>query len=90
LLNAILNELEGPRRIDAEDETLIGAWNALAEGRGVKAYIRDASHGEKGCENTQGRGIFLGVDSYGRALLETDRGRIELEAGAASLTFDPE
>ncbi len=90
LLAAILNELEGPDRIGAEDASLVAAWNALAEGRGAAAVVTEASHGDEERGLPRDRGRFRGVDGYGRAVLETNDGAIELEAGTASLTFDPD
>lgn len=90
LLSSILNELEGPHGDARGDEALIGAWNANVEGKGAVVSVTDAAHGADGRDQAKFRGRFLGVDEYGRAILETERGTIELEAGAASLTFAPE
>jgi BirA family biotin operon repressor/biotin-[acetyl-CoA-carboxylase] ligase len=89
LLSAILSELEGPHRIGAEDAALADAWNALAEGRGADVSVTEASHGDGERAVMRDRGRFRGADGWGRAVLETENGVIELEAGTASLAFDP-
>lgn len=88
LLAAILNELEGPGRIVPQDPQLCGEWNALADLRGKNAAITDATHGEEKDKDVRGHGRFLGVDAYGRAVVQTEDGTIELEAGTASLIFE--
>jgi BirA family biotin operon repressor/biotin-[acetyl-CoA-carboxylase] ligase len=78
--------LEAFEPVDPFAAEVTDRWNACAFGVGARAAMIDAGHGAEDGQ-VVGTGFFRGMDELGRAVLETDRGLLHLEAGSASLRF---
>ncbi len=91
LLAAFLSRMEELRREAPNPRELAARWNTLAEGRGGRFALIPADHGGGGEsrraaeERSLGSGTFLGIDRYGRAVVDTARGTRRYTPGAASL-----
>ncbi|MFA6506939.1 MAG: biotin--[acetyl-CoA-carboxylase] ligase [Treponemataceae bacterium] len=91
ILNAFIEAFELEQSFE-KGKDFIDRWNAAAFGVGIHARFIDARHGETTTKPDTGEihraGRFMGIDCFGRAVLETDTGIEHLEAGTTSLRFN--
>lgn len=91
LLAAFLARMEELRREASNPRELAARWNALVEGKGGRFALIPGDHGGSGesrraaVGRSLGAGTFLGIDRYGRAVVDTTRGTRSYAPGAASL-----